>query len=99
VRRLRCAVVVFGIYFVALSSIVPRVDSPETAYDESDAPVNLTTPLVARTNLVMPTGHFVVIPREQRVSSERATARNVVTLRPGMCISHSLLTFLCTLLC
>ena len=98
-RYLRWAIVIFGVCFVSLSSIIPRVDSPETAYDETDAPVNLTTPLVARPNLVTPTVHSVVIPREQRVWWEPVTAMDVARPKLGIRVSHSLLDLLCALLC
>jgi hypothetical protein len=60
-KCLRWAIVIFGVCVIFLTSIVPRVDSPETAYNETDAPTNLTTPLVAQPNLVTPTVHSVVI--------------------------------------
>jgi hypothetical protein len=98
-KYLRWTIIIFGVFFVSLSSIVPRVDSPETAYNEADTPVNLTTPLVARPNLVTPTVHSVVIPREQRAWWEPVTAMRVVTLKRGIRVSHSLLNLLCALLC
>jgi hypothetical protein len=75
------------------------MDAPETAYNETDTPVNLTTPIVARTNLVMPTWHLVAIPREQRVWWKPGTAMYGVTLKPRMRASHSLLNLLCELRC
>lgn len=98
-KYLRWTIVIFGVCFVCLSAIVPRVDSPETAYNETDAPVNLTTSLVAQPNLVTPTVHSVVIPREQHEGWEPVTAMHVVTLERGIRVSHSLLDLLCTLLC
>jgi hypothetical protein len=98
-KYLRWTIVIFGVCFVCLSAIVPRVDSPETAYNETDAPVNLTTSLAAQPNLVTPTVHSVVIPREQREGWEPVTAMHVVTLERGIRVSHSLLDLLCTLLC
>ena len=91
-------IVILGI-FVCLSSIVPRVDAPETAYDETDAPVNLATPFVARTNIVVPAGQVVAMPREQQIASNSDTPVHVAMLKPGMRVSHSLLDLLCTLLC
>jgi hypothetical protein len=98
-KYLRWTIVIFGVCFVSLSSIVPPVDSPETAYNETDAPANLATPLVARPNLVTPAAHSVVIPREQQGWWEPVTAMQVVTLRLGIRVSHSLLDLLWTLLC
>jgi hypothetical protein len=98
-KYLRWTIVIFGVCFVSLSSVVPRVDSPETAYNETDAPANLTTPLVALPILVAPTVHSVVTPREQRGWWEPVSAMHVVTLKLGIRVSHSLLNLLCTLLC
>ncbi|HSZ03024.1 MAG TPA: hypothetical protein VK788_26245 [Terriglobales bacterium] len=98
-RLLRWAIVIVGVSFVSLASIVPKVDAQETAYDETDTPVNLTTPFVARTNFVAPVGHPVAIPKEQRVWSTPGTAMYGVTLRPRMRASYSLLNLLCELLC
>jgi hypothetical protein len=98
-KCLRWAIVIFGVCVIFLTSIVPRVDSPETAYNETDAPTNLTTPLVAQPNLVTPTVHSVVIPREERGWREPVTAMHVVRPKPGIRVSHSLLDLLCTLIC
>jgi hypothetical protein len=98
-KYLRWTIVIFGVCFVCLSSIVPRVDSPETAYNETDAPANLATPAVAQPNPVTPTVHSVVIPREQRAWWEPVAATRLVTLKLKVRVSHSLLDLLCTLLC
>jgi hypothetical protein len=98
-KCLRWTIVIAAVLFVCLSSIIPRVDSPETAYNETNAPVNLTTPPVARTNVIVPAGHFVAIPREQRVSWEPGTTVHGVSLRPVKRVSHSLLDLHCSLLC
>lgn len=86
------------IWFVSLSSILPRVDSPETAYDETDSPINLTSPVEVLTIVVMPITHFAVISKEQRVWSEPSATTNM-TPNPGISISHFVLTPLCILLC
>lgn len=97
-NRLRWTAVVLGIWFVSISSILPRVDSPETAYDETDAPINLTTPVEAWTIVVMPIMHFTVISEEQRVWSERSTT-SMLTSKPGTCASRSVQGLLSILLC
>ena len=86
-KCLRWAIVIFGVCVIFLTSIVPRVDSPETAYNETDAPT------------VTPTVHSVVIPREERGWREPVTAMHVVRPKPGIRVSHSLLDLLCTLIC
>ena len=98
-KVLRWAIVIVGVSFVSLALIVPKVDVSETAYNETDTPVNVTTPPVARTNSVVLTGHSVAIPREQRVWSEPGAATYGVTPRPRMRGVHSLLNLLCELLC
>src|SRR5271154_7176025 len=98
-KYIRWTIVIVGVWFVSMSSIVPRFDAPETAYNEADTPVNLTTPFVARTKLVMPAGHSVMMPREQRVWREADTTTYRVSLKPARRLSHSLLDLLCTLLC
>jgi hypothetical protein len=98
-KLLRWTIVIVGVSFVFLVPIVPQVDAPETAYDETDTPINLTTPLVARTNFVGHTGHYVAIPREKRVRWTPGAAMYEVRLKPAMRTSHSLLNLLCKLLC
>jgi hypothetical protein len=90
---------VVGVLFVSLSSIVPRFDAPETSYNETDTPVNVTTPLAARADLGVPAGHIVAIRTEQRARLEPDATVYGVRQRPGMRTSHSLLNLLCTLLC
>jgi hypothetical protein len=98
-KYLRWTVVVLGVLFVSLSSIVPRVDALETSYNETDTPVNVSTPLAARTDLGVPAGHIVAIRREQRAWLEPDATLYGVGQKPGMRTSHSLLNLLCTLLC
>jgi hypothetical protein len=98
-KPLRWTIAILEISFVCLALIVPRVDDPATAFDETDSPVNVTTPLVARTNLVLPAGHSVAIPRERRARWKPCTTIYGLTLEPGICSSHSLLSLLCKLLC
>jgi hypothetical protein len=99
VKLLRWTIAILEISFVCFALIMPRVDDPATAFDETDSPVNVTTPLVARTNLVLPAGPSVAIPRERRVRWKPCTAIYGLTPEPGICSSHSLLYFLCKLLC
>jgi|ERR1700731_2071154 hypothetical protein len=98
-RLLRWAIVIVGVSFVSLASIVPKVDAQETAYDETDSPINLTTPFVARTNFVAPVGHPVAIPRERQGWWKPAAAMSGVTLKPKLRASYCLLNLLCELLC
>jgi hypothetical protein len=94
-KLLRWTMAIFGISFIFLALIVPRVDDPATAFDETDSPVNVTTPLVARTNLVLPAGYSVAIPGERRVHRKPCTTIYGLTPEPGIRASHSLLNLLC----
>jgi hypothetical protein len=99
VKLLRWTIAFLEISFVCFALIVPRVDDPATAFDETDSPVNVTTPLVARTNLVLPAGHSVAIPRERRVRWKPRTTIYGLTPEPGIYSSRSLLYVVCALLC
>ena len=99
VKLLRWAISVLEISFVCFALIVPRVDDPATAFDETDSPVNVTAPLVARTNLVLPARHSVAIPGERRGPWKPCTTIYGLTPEPGIYSSHSLLYLLCKLLC
>ena len=92
-------VVILGVLCVSLASIIPQLDDPETTFNETDAPINVTTPIVAQTNFDVPTAHPVVIPRKQQAWWNPSTMMHVVALKPGMRASHSLLNLLCKLLC
>ena len=99
VKLLRWAISVLEISFVCFALIVPRVDDPATAFDEADSPVNVTAPLGARTNLVLPARHFVAIPGERRMRWKPCTSINGLTPEPGIYSSRSLLHVVCKLLC
>jgi hypothetical protein len=47
----------------------PSGDDPETAFNESDIPINVTAPVSPRNNFEVPTAQPVVTPRKQRVAS------------------------------
>jgi hypothetical protein len=98
-KLLRWTIAILEISFVCLALIVSPVDDPATAFDESDFPVRVTTPVVARTNLVLPAGHSAAVPKQQRVRSGPCTTIYKLTPEPGSCSSHSLLYRLCKLLC
>lgn len=98
-KLLRWTIAILEISFVCFALIVPQVDDPATAFDETDSPVNVTAPLVARTNLVLPARHFVAIPGERLVRWKPCTSMYGLTPEPGIYSSHSLLYVLCMLLC
>jgi len=99
VKRVRWTIVILGLLCVSLGSIIPPPDDPETAFNETDIPINVTAPVSPRTNFVVPTGHPVVTPRKQRVWWGPGTMIHGETLKPRMRPSHSLLNLLCKLLC
>jgi len=98
-KLLRWTIAALEISFVCFASIVPRVDDPATAFDETDSPVCVATPLATRTNLVLRGGHSVAIRIKQLVRREPCTTIYQLTPEPGSCSSHSLLYLLCKLLC
>jgi hypothetical protein len=95
VKYLRSMIILLGITLVSITSMASRVDAPETAYNETDVPVNVTT---VRSNPVIPNRHIVIITRQQ-LWCEPATAILAVTPKSDMRASHSLLNLLCKLLC
>jgi hypothetical protein len=99
VKRVCWTVVMLGLLCVSLASIVPAMDDPETAFNETETPINLTTPVNSRTNFVAPAGDPVVILEKQQAWWNPNTMMHGITLKPGMRSSHSLLNLLCKLLC
>lgn len=49
VRSLHAIVAIIGISVVCVCLVVIRADDPETAYDESETPVSVATPIVGTT--------------------------------------------------
>jgi len=54
VKRCYEILVLFLLAGVLAGSVIPRVDSPETAFDESDAPVSLAPPTQAAVRFIRP---------------------------------------------
>ena len=96
-KHLRWMIVGLELLLVGFALIVPQVDAPETAYNETDTPTNLTTPFVA--NFAMSHGHRVTIPTERRVWSEPRDTVYTITVKAIKRASHSTLILLCELLC
>jgi hypothetical protein len=99
VKLLRWTIAILEISFVCFALIVPRVDDPATAFDETDSPVNVTTLLVARINLVVPAGHSVAIPRERGVRWKPDTTICELTPETGNLRLAFSPESLCKLLC
>src|ERR1700736_4824006 len=62
---LRLSVGVVGIFVVSLVSILPPVDDPQTAFDETDTPINIVAPALTRLPFLKP-------PVEPRILAELA---------------------------
>jgi hypothetical protein len=99
VKCLHRIIVILGVALVTLAPIVCRVDAPENAYDETDTPFSLFTPVIVGTNLTSPEESIGAIREEQLQSPEFDIATHEVTPKPGMYNSHSLLILLCKFLC
>ena len=84
---------------VSVALIQPRVDDPETPYDETDTSANLAIPVVVGMNVTIPSEKLGAIPREQRQLRKPGVTTHESVLKPGMRDSHSLLSLLCTFLC
>ncbi len=83
------------------TSVVPRVDLPETAFNESDAPVNLVIPVRPSFSLAPPVVDPVAVLPMPRFHGLAVTFPGL-TLSPSVVTSqrhrHSLQNLLCTLL-
>lgn len=99
VKCLHWIIVILGMGLVSLAPIIPRVDVPETVYDETDVPVNLATPVVVGTSLTKPNEKLGTIREEQVESWQPDIATHDVASKPGVDDSHSLLCVLCKFLC
>jgi hypothetical protein len=89
---------------VVFVSTIPQIDLPETAYDESDAPVNQAPPVVLDTTVVHPPIAEVVLPRrigetEGQVGRQSLEQSWVHRLFPrDQHDQHSMQVLLCTFL-
>ncbi len=101
VKLLRWLLILFLLAASVCVSVIPRVDLPETKFNEADAPVNLAPPLQLRTQAIVPVvDSNVILPTLPAYcagcvfsarTADRATA-------PSQGHRRSLLNLLCTLL-
>ena len=99
-RRLRWISVLLAIAAVLVSA-VPRVDSPDTAFNEADAPVNLAPTARPNIQLVPPVvDPIAILPATPLHSAGRVVSRLVLELAamPSQRHGHSLQEVLCTFL-
>lgn len=101
VKGLRWIIVFLGMLLICVSSIAVRGDDPDTAYNESETPVNLilvSLTGVATTNLTT-VEHPITISRKQRLCRDAGTTIFAITSKRALPVSHSCLNLYCTLLC
>jgi hypothetical protein len=103
VKRLRCMVGVLGICLISISPIELRADNPETAYNETESPVNFApTPSITAvtiTNRVAHVGRRTPISRRQRVVWNNGRTMCATTAKLGTHASNPRLNLFCTLRC
>ena|SRR6266853_6729111 len=100
VKRRRRMLVLFLVAGVFGGSAVPPVDLPETAFNESDAPVNLAPPSQATVTFVRPVSDTVVMPGLRFYCAGcdlRSRVLGAVVI-PTQRHPHSLQDLLCTFL-
>ena len=101
VRRLRWISVLLLSAAAILVSAIPRVDSPETTFNEADAPVNLAPSARPNIQLVPPAVDPIAIsPAPPLHSASRIVTSLVLELAamPSQPQGHSLQDLLCTFL-
>ncbi|MGA9508756.1 MAG: hypothetical protein WBV55_09035 [Candidatus Sulfotelmatobacter sp.] len=100
-KRLRWLLVFFLLGASVCVSVVPRVDLPETRFNEADAPVNLAPPLQLRIRLVVPiVDANIVLPVLPVYSAGRVLSTRTPdhATAPSQRHHRSLQYLLCTLL-
>jgi hypothetical protein len=99
---LRWIIVVCGIFLICTTSIAVRVDNPETAYNETEAPISLTVPVsvirVDKTSLTV-IEHLVTGFGRQRAYKDVGASIYPITAKRVLPGSRSPLNFLSTLIC
>jgi hypothetical protein len=99
VKQLRSISVLFLLVAAVFVSVVPRADSPETTFNEADAPVNLAPPARLGSLVVLPTVDPVAVTPAVSPSCSPYAVSSVVLDRPAAPRQrHSLQSLLCTLL-
>jgi|SRR6516225_8648183 hypothetical protein len=83
---------------VALLCVVPQVDRPQTAFDESDAPTVQATPVTLSLSFVRPVPRPIILPKSS--DDKRDEIRSLVETASPVMSRHfgPLRDLLCTLL-
>jgi hypothetical protein len=101
VKKLRLISVLFLLAATVFVSVVPRADSPDTSFNEADAPVNLAPPARLGSLVVLPSVDPVAVLPTVSSFCTACAVTSVVLERPSVQRQHhghSLQSLLCTLL-
>lgn len=98
-RLFRSMIALLLLGTAACAFALPRTDLPETAFNETDTPVNVTPPMVPAVSIVRPAGEAIaILPAPARHESYPVgwviKARSVA----AGCDRHSCHALLCTFL-
>ncbi len=100
-KQLRSISVLFLLVAAVFVSVVPRADSPDTTFNEADAPVNLAPPARLGSLVVLPAVDPVAVTPAVSSFCPACAVSSVVLERPAtprQSHRHSLQSLLCTLL-
>jgi hypothetical protein len=101
VKRVRAILVLFLLGAAVCTFALPRVDLPETAFNEADAPINLAPPVRPSIRVTPPAvGPILVLPTLQFHSAVGIDSSLLLESAavPRQRHQHSLQALLCTLL-
>jgi hypothetical protein len=99
VARLRWACILFLRSAAVCVSVVPPIDDPESAFNETDLPINLTRPVAPGTKFVAPADDPAILQRPLYWVGQ-GIGNSVLELAPVSMrrYSHRLQNLLCTFL-
>ena len=101
-KRLAGTVAQLGMLLVFLSSMALPIDDPETAYNESDAPMTFASPAALNTvgaNQLLEVSNSSTVFREQRVGRDNDATTHAMNSEHGIRRSNPQITLLSTLRC
>lgn len=93
--------ILFLLTAVVCVSAIPQTDLPETSYNESDTPVNQSTPVVLGVRFVRPAPLLIVLPKRALHEEWHFSVPADDESSPSILVridSHALRSLLCTLL-
>ena len=102
-KRLHYTLAALEVCMVLVLSMARPIDDPETAYDESETPINFATPLAidpsADANPLVDAVGLVTVIRRQELSRANNSVEFATMLRDTTSVSDSRLKLLCMLIC